>query len=34
VKSDVSMAEHDAVPGTAHRAKGVTRVVDQLEVVD
>lgn len=29
-----SMSEHDAVLGTAYAAKGVTRVVDQLEVVD
>lgn len=29
-----SMSEHDAVLGTAHAAKGVTRVIDQLEVVD
>jgi len=29
-----SMAEHDAALGTAYGAKGVTRVVDQLEVVD
>lgn len=29
-----SMAEHEAVIGTAYGSKGVTRVVDQLEVVD
>ncbi|MGV3569371.1 MAG: BON domain-containing protein [Ramlibacter sp.] len=29
-----SMAELDAVMGTARAAKGVTRVVDQLEVID
>lgn len=28
-----SMAEHEAALGTAHAAKGVTRVVDRLEVV-
>lgn len=28
-----SMAEHDAVLGTAHAARGVTRVVDRLEIV-
>ena len=28
-----TMAEHDAVLGTAHAAKGVTRVVDQVEIV-
>jgi osmotically-inducible protein OsmY len=29
-----SMSEHDAALGTAHAAKGVTRVIDELVVVD
>ncbi|HSV84907.1 MAG TPA: BON domain-containing protein [Ramlibacter sp.] len=29
-----SMAEHDAALGTAYASKGVTRVIDKLEVVD